>query len=151
MGGVQDRGGGGTARGGERISGTPAYVRSQGAIGSLRAIAARFSSGSIPRHNQVMQDPVPVAPAEKSFQRPKSCQTCEHLRSTERFTAYHIGGGFGGGACDCLVAPEDRRSLDHSWSKGRFDVCTCPDYWAHLEREEGLIEKLREHGSFSAP
>ena len=144
------------ARRGEkkRISGTTAYVRPEGAIGSLRTIAPRFSSGSTPRHNHVMHDPVPVVPAEKRFRRPKSCQRCSCLRNAERFGAYHTGGGLGGGAWSCLVAPEDPLPLDHSWSKGRFDMCTCPDCWAHLEREEGLVKKLREHGSLppaSAP
>ena len=138
----------------KRISGTPAYVRPEGAIGSLRAIVPRFSPGSTPRHNQVTYDPLPVAPAEKRFRRPKSYQTCGHLRSAERFAAYHTGGGFDGGSWGCLVAPEDHRPPDHIWSKGRFDLCTCPDWWAHLEREEDLIKELREHGSLppaSAP
>ena len=74
------------------------------------------------------------------------CETCGHLRSAERF---HTTPGvpFAGGAWGCLVSLEDHSPADQRWSKGRFDVvCTCPDCWAHLEREEGLIKKLREHG-----
>ena len=67
--------------------------------------------------------------------RQAGCETSCHLRNAERFAAHHTGSSFGVGGMRLFgrtrVSPVDR-----------FHVCTYPDCWAHLELEEGIIEKL---------
>ena len=92
------------------------------------------------KHNNSCDIPRALYANTQSTSHDKPCyEACGHLRSAERFAAHHTGGSLGGGAWGGSIEAKHPRSADHSWSKGHFDVCTCPNCWAHLKREKGVI------------
>ena len=126
------------------------YVRPPGVIGNLKAIAPRFNWAGTPHQHLSTHNPVLQARQRNLFQRPKTCQRCGHLLSTERYAVNHNIGGFRGGKWVCMVPTDDRREPDHKrWPNNRFNgLCTCTDCRAYMEGVGGLIDMCRKNNRF---
>ena len=77
--------------------GTDVYVWPPDVIGNLKAVAPRFNRAGPPEQQLSMDNPVLQASQHKTFRKPKMCQTCGHLVSTERYAINYNVGGFWGG------------------------------------------------------